>query len=61
MTKLTVKDVIELIDKELEWCKSEEAQRITITEEYKSGFVAGLSLVKLFIDKATEALKDGGA
>ena len=44
---MTKKEVIALIDKELDWCK--ENPEFNFTEEYKKGFIRGLKQVKLLV------------
>ena len=53
-----MKDIKSVIDAEIKYHKSEEAQKIELNKDYKKGFLAGLKQAKESLIISERAIKE---
>jgi len=46
-----IDELSQALDKEVEWCNSDEAKGIDKSQEFKDGFLAGLNQAIIFVNK----------
>ena len=60
--KLRARDFIQIIDKEIEWCKANPVGSLSesgrLTPEWRVGFINGLEQAKLLIARLEQAINE---